>query len=112
MFSQYQKSDKVPFIIYADLACIKEKIHGCKNNSENPSLIKVSEYIPSAFSMSKISSFRNIENKHDVYRDKDCIKKSYEFLREHAMKIINLKKRKKKLLTKDQKESYENAKIC
>ena len=62
--------------------------------------------------MSKISSFRNIENKHDVYRDKDCIKKSYEFLREHAMKIINLKKRKKKLLTKDQKESYENAKIC
>ena len=52
------------------------------------------------------------ENKYDVYRDKDCMKKFYEFLREHAMKIINLKKRKKKLLTKDQRESYENAKIC
>ena len=35
-----------------------------------------------------------------------------EFLREHAMKIINFKKKKMKLLTKKQQESYENAKIC
>ena len=31
-FNQYQKSDKAPFIIYADLECIIEKINGCKNN--------------------------------------------------------------------------------
>ena len=30
--NQYQKSDKVPFIIYADYACIIEKIDKCKNN--------------------------------------------------------------------------------
>ena len=62
--------------------------------------------------MSTISSFRSIENKHDVYRGKDCMKKFCEFLREHAMKIINFKKKKMKLLTKEQQESYENAKIC
>ena len=28
------------------------------------------------------------------------------------MKIINFKKKKMKLLTKEQKESYENSKIC
>ena len=28
------------------------------------------------------------------------------------MKIINFRMRKMKLLTKDQQESYENAKIC
>ena len=28
------------------------------------------------------------------------------------MKKINFKKNKRKLLTKDQQESYENAKIC
>ena len=28
--NHYQKSDKVPFIIYADLECIIEKIDGCK----------------------------------------------------------------------------------
>ena len=89
-----------------------EKIDGCKNNPENSSTTKVSKHIPSGFSMSTISSFRSIENKHDVYRGKDCMKKFCESLREDAMKIINFKKKKMKLLTKEQQESYENAKIC
>ena len=58
------------------------------------------------------SSFRSIENKHDVYRGKDCMKTVCEFLRKHAMKIINFKKKKMKLLTKKQQQSYKNAKIC
>ena len=74
-FNQYQRSDKAPFIIYADLKRIVEKIDGCKNNPENLSTAKVSEHIPSGFSMSLISLFRSIENKHDVYRGKDCMKK-------------------------------------
>ena len=32
-FNQYQKYDKTPFIIYAVLECIIEKIDECKNNS-------------------------------------------------------------------------------
>ena len=72
-FNQYQKSDKAPFIIYADLECIIEKIDGYKDNPENSSTTKVSKHIPSGFSMSTISSFRSIENKHDVYRGKDNI---------------------------------------
>ena len=31
-FNQYKKSDKAPFIIYADLEWIIEKIDRCKNN--------------------------------------------------------------------------------
>ena len=88
-FNQYQKSDKAPFIIQADLECIIEKIEGCKNNPRNSTTTKVSEHIPSGFSMSTISFFRSTENKHDVYRGKDCMKKFCELLREHAMKIIN-----------------------
>ena len=57
-FNQYQKSDKAPFIIFADLECIIEKIDGCKNNSENSSTTKVCKHFPSGFSMSTISSFR------------------------------------------------------
>ena len=34
-FSQYQKSDKGAFIIYADLKCIIEVIDGWKNIPEN-----------------------------------------------------------------------------
>ena len=66
-FNQYQKSNKASFIIYADFACIIEKTDGCKNNPENSSTLKVSEHIPSGFSMSTISSFKSIENKHDMY---------------------------------------------
>ena len=62
--------------------------------------------------MSKVSSFRSIENKHDVYRGKDCMKNFCEFLRQYAMKIINFEMKKMKLLTKEQYESYKNVKIC
>ena len=34
-FSQYQKYDKVPFIIYAGIEYIMDKIDGCKSNPEN-----------------------------------------------------------------------------
>ena len=88
-FNQYQKSDKASFIICAGFECIIEKIDGCKNNPENSLTTKLSEHIPSGFSISTISSFRSIENKHDVYRSKDCIKKFCESLEENAMKIIN-----------------------
>ena len=79
-FNQYQKSGKAPFIIYADLACIIEEIEGCENSTESSSTEKVSEHIPSGFSMSTISSFRSIENNHDVYRGKDCMKRFFWIL--------------------------------
>ena len=75
IFNKYQKSDKAPFFIYVDLECL-------------------SEHIPSGFSMSTISSFRSIENKHDVYRGKDCMKKFCKSLREHAMQIMNFQNEK------------------
>ena len=65
-FNQHQKSDKAPFLIYADLACIIEKTDGSKNNPKNSSIAKVSEHIPSGISMSTISSFSSLENKHNV----------------------------------------------
>ena len=65
-FNQYQKSDK-PIFLYEDLECVIGKIDGCKNNPENSSTIKViDEPIPSSFSVSTISSFRSIKDKHDV----------------------------------------------
>ena len=92
--NSYQKSDKASFIIYADLECIIERINGCKNNRENSSTTKVSEHIPLGFSIPTMSLFRSIENKHDVYRGKYCMENFCEFLREHAMKIINFIKKK------------------
>ena len=59
-----------------------EKIDECNDNPEKSSKTKESEHIPSDFSISAISPFKDIENKHDLYRDKDCMKKFFESLRE------------------------------
>ena len=99
-FNLNQKSGKAQFIIYANLKWIIEKIDEYKNNPENWSTTKVSKHIPLGFSMSIISSFRSIENKHDVYRGKNCMKKFCEFLREHTVKIINFKMKKNEVINK------------
>ena len=39
------------------------------------------------------SLFKSIENKLDVYRGKDCMIKFCEFLKQHTMKVINLRKK-------------------
>ena len=38
---KHQKSEKVSFITYADLACLIDKIDGCKSDPENSSTTKV-----------------------------------------------------------------------
>ena len=54
-FSQYMESDKIPFIIYADIkSLIKKKIDRCASNPENYSTTKIGEHIPCEHSMSTI----------------------------------------------------------
>ena len=36
-FNQYMKSDKMPYIIYANIKSLVKKIDGCANNPEKPS---------------------------------------------------------------------------
>ena len=53
--------------------------------------------------MSTISSFKDIENKYDIYVGKDFMKKFCESLREHPKKKKKkIKKKKMKSLTNDQ----------
>ena len=37
-FNQHMKSDKMPYIIYADIESLIRKIDGCANNPEKSSL--------------------------------------------------------------------------
>ena len=110
-FNQCQKSDKTQFIIYADLKCLTEINDECKNNPWTSSTTKIGEHIPSGVWMSTILSFKSTENKHDVYKSKKCRKKFCELIREYTMGIIKFKKKKMKLVTKEQQKSYENAKV-
>ena len=71
---------------------------------------KVGDHVPSCFLCLEYYHFKT-ENKHEVYRGEDCIKKFCESSREHVMKITNLKKKEIKLLTNEQQEAFEKAKI-
>ena len=71
--NQYMKSDKMPDIIYPDIESLIRKIDGCANNSQSSSSTKVSGHIPYGYSMSIIWAFDHIENKHTLYRGKDCV---------------------------------------
>ena len=101
-FNQNQKSDKEPFIIDPDLESLIEKIDECKSNPEKLPVTKVGEHIPLGI---------DIKNKHDICRGRCQIKKFCESLREHAMKMINLKKKKKRLVTNEQQKLFEDAKV-
>ena len=86
--NQYMKSDKIPYIIYADTESLIRKINGCANNPEKSSTIKVGEYFPCGYSISTILGFDHIENKHGLYRGKDWMKKFCDSLKEHAKNIV------------------------
>ena len=45
-FCQYMKSDKMPYIIYADIESLIRKIDGYANNPENSSTTKIDKHIP------------------------------------------------------------------
>ena len=86
-YNQGEKSIKLPFVVYADLECLLEKMNTCINNPNESCTTEINKHIPS-------SSFDQTKNKLNYYRGKDCMKKFCKDLREHATKIINYEKKK------------------
>ena len=84
-----------------------EKTDGCKNNPENASTAKLGEHIPQGFS---ISLLKDIENKYNIYRGKDCNgensinkqKKSYQSnkIRMFVKKYLKVNMLKMKVIVK------------
>ena len=52
--------------------------------------------MPSGYSIFTSSSFDPTKNKLDCYKGEDCMERFCKDLKEHAMKIINYEKKKKK----------------
>ena len=53
-FKQYMTSDKILYIIYADIESLIRKIGGHANNPEKSSTMKIGEHILCGYSMSTI----------------------------------------------------------
>ena len=111
-YNHGEKSMKVPFIIYADLECLLEKMSTCINNPNESSTTKINKHTPSGYSIFTRFSFDESKNKLNYYRGKDCMKKFCKYLKEHAMRIINYEKKKIIPLTKEEKINYNDQKVC
>ena len=102
-----EKSLKHPFIIYADLECLLEKIDTCHNNPEKSYTEKKAKHKPSGYSLVTCCSFDKTKTAWNYYRGKDCMEIFCKDLRNQAMKIINYEKKKEIILTNEEKKSYE-----
>ena len=89
-----EKSMKLPFVIYADLECLLEKMSTCINNPNKSSTTKINKHTPSGYSTFTHCSFDESKNKLDYYRGDDCMKKFCKDLRKHDTKIINYEKKR------------------
>ena len=107
-----EKSLKHPFIIYADLECLLEKIDTCHNNPKKSHTEKKARHKPSGYSLVTYCLFDKKKTSWSYYRGKDCMEIFCKDLRNPAMKIINYEKKKEIILTNEEKESYENQKKC
>ena len=107
-----KKSLWVSFTIYADLECLLKKIDTCSNNSDKSYTEKKAMHKPSGYSLVTCCSFDKSKNEQKYYRGKDCMKIFCKDLKDQAMKIINYEKKEMIPLTNEEKETYENQKIC
>ena len=111
-YNNGEKSMKVPFIIYADLECLLEKMSTCINNPNESSTTKINNHTSSGYSIFTHCSFDKSKNKLNYYRGKDCMKKFCKDLKEHATRIINHEKKKIIPLTTEEKIYHNKQKIC
>ena len=111
-YNQGEKSIKLPFVVYADLECLLEKISTCQNNPNESSTTEINKHAPSGYSLFTNCSFDKSKNKLDHHRGKDCMKKFCRDLRTHATKIVNYEKKKMIPLTIKEKIHYNEQEIC
>ena len=96
-YNKGEKSLKLPFIIYAALECLLEKISTCYNNPNLLSTTKINQYVPSGYSIFTNCSFDKSYN-----RD----------LKDHATRIVDFKRKFITPLTKDEEDSYDKKNTC
>ena len=111
-YNHGEKSMKLPFVIYADLECLLEKMSTCINNPNESSATEINKHTPSGYSLFTHCSFDESKNKLNYCRGEDCMKKFGKDLRTHATKIISYEKKKMMPLTIKEETYHNKQKIC
>ena len=111
-YNHGEKSTKVPFIIYADMESLLEKMSTCHNNPKKSSTTKTNKHTLSGYSLFTHCSFDATKSKLDCYRGKPYLERLCKVLKEHAKKVINYEKKEMIPLTYKENKSYKKQKVC
>ena len=67
---------------------------------------------PCGYSLDLVSSFDSKQNKHDFYREEDCIKRFCSDLKVLGTKIISYEQKELTSLTDNENKYYKKQKEC
>ena len=111
-YTSGEKSIIIPFVIYANLKSILEKISSCGGDPEKPFTNKINKHTTSGYSLFSHCLFDKTKNKDDYYRGVTYMRKFSFDLRDHAEKIINDELAEIIPLTKEQRRAHRKQKLC
>ena len=67
-YNHGENSIKLPFVVYADLECLLEKMSTCSNNPKESSTAKINKHTPSGYSIFTHCSFDKSKSKLNYHR--------------------------------------------
>ena len=90
-FKHHERSEKVPFIIYADTEALIKEMHNCHPNPQNSYTKKYQKHEPISFSY-YIKCFNDnvYESKLRNYTGEDAMEKFVEWIEEDVKEIANI----------------------
>ena len=107
----FSKALRMNDIIYLDLECLLVNQGTCLNNPNKSHTANIAQHIRSGFSINVVRNHNN-SSVITYYREKYCIKKLCEELREIEIELFETEKKEAKLLSSEQKKIHKNSKRC
>ena len=90
-FKHHERSDRVPFIIYADTEALIKEMHNCDPNPQNSYTKKYQKHKPISFSYYIRSFDDNVyESKLRKYTGEDAMEKFVQLIEEDVKEIANI----------------------
>ena len=111
-FKNYHRSEKVPFIVYADFECYIKPLQSCEPNPESSYTKHYQKHEPSSFCY-YVKCFDDdvYEPKLVSYTGEDAAQKFVEMLEEDIKEITSILE-KKMIFGKEEKEQFDKETKC
>ena len=112
MFKHHERSEKLPFIIYADTEALTKEMYNCDPNSQNSYTKKYQKHEPISFSYYIKSFDDNVyESKSRKYTGEDAMEKFVEWIEEDVKEIANIPD-VKMIFGSDELKQFNDATKC